>query len=426
MHAIRVIVALLVAVLCMGLVVACGDDDDGTDASAGGDGSPTQSAGGNIDPSKPPVRIPVISIKMPGLDLLTPHAAGARAAAHKINSEGGFGGREVIIEECGTELQPATATVCANRTLEKGNVVAEIGCEITWGVSGLKIYANAGVPSLNCVNTEVDLTNEWSFGTHPGATGEEAAVAAWLCEQDDVQNVVLLGQDIPQQRRDTQLATKPILGGCGKQIEYIYAPIDATDFTPYVNDVVDDEPDFVMTTLSPAPTAQMYKALEQAGYPADQTSARDSSCGFEDTLELAGPAMEGTICVGGFKPWSDENDPEVAEYIEAMEQADVGYDSRSSSPQWGYSSVMWIHKAAEEIGFDRFTPRRLAEYMRTATTRLPLSKDWVNPGPTGRPQIKQPASLIMQWKDGEMNVVEEGTDEGWIDGYAALNEAQGS
>jgi hypothetical protein len=87
---------------------------------------------------------------------------------------------------------------------------------------------------------------------------------------------------------------------------------------------------------------------------------------------------------------------------------------------------MWIHKAAEEIGFDKFTPRTFAEYMRTATTHLPLSKDWINPGPKGRLQIKQPAGLIMQWQDGKMNVVEEGTDEGWIDGYAALTEAQGS
>jgi branched-chain amino acid transport system substrate-binding protein len=425
MRAIRVIGALLVAVLCMGVVVACGDDDDGGDnASASGAGSTTQS-GGKTDPSKPPVRIPVITVKIPGLDLLTPHVVGAKAAAEKINSEGGFGGRELIIDECATELQPATATVCANRTLEKGNVVAEIGCEITWGTSGLQIYAKAGIPSLNCANTEVDLTHEWSFGTHPGTTGEHAAIAKWLCEKDDVEKIVMLGQDIPQQRRDEQAATKPIISACGKEISFVFVPIDATDFTPYVNEVVEQDPDFVITQQSPAPTAQMYKAFQQAGYPPDKTSAVGSSCGFEQVLELAGPAMEGTYCLEGFKSWSDESDPEVAEYREAMEGAD--YDYRSSSPQWGYSNVMWIYKAAQEIGFDKFTPEKLGEYMRTATdVPVPLSKQWINPGPKGRPQVKQPATLFLQWKGGQMSVVEEGTDEGWIDGYAALTEAQGS
>ena len=421
---VHVVAGLVVAVLCLGALSACGGgDDDSTGSSSTADATTKDAAAtSGVDASKPPWRIPVISIKIPGLDLLTPQAAGAKAAAAKINSEGGFGGREVVVEECATQLTPATATVCANQTLAKGDVLAETGCEVTWAASGLAIYTKAGVPSFNCAN---DLSDDWDFGTHPGTFGEHAAAAEWLCRRDDVQQVVMLGQDIPSQRKEEPAATKPIIEGCGKQIDFVFTPLETTDFTPYVNKVLEYDPDFVITQQSPAPTAQMYKTFQQAGLPAEKTSAVDSSCGYEDVLELAGSAMEGAYCLGGFKPWSEESDPEVAEYVEAMKAGDFGFDYRSSSPEWGYSGVMWIYKAAEEIGFDKLTPEKLADFLRTKTeVPVPLSKSWINPGPKGSTSVKQPATIFTQWKDGQLNLVEEDTEEGWIDGFAALEEAE--
>jgi ABC-type branched-subunit amino acid transport system substrate-binding protein len=427
----RAIGGLLAGVLCLGGLAACGSSDENKSATTGAEAATAASTtaaasegGGKIDPSKPPVRIPVISIKMPGLDLLTPQAEGAKAAAHVINSQGGFGGREVVIDECATELTPATATVCANRTLEKGDVIAEIGCEVTWAMSGLEIYKRAKVPSLNCANK---LSDDWNFGAHPGTFGEHAAVAAWLCERDDVQKVVMLGQDIPQQRREEPEATKPIIEGCGKEIEYVFVPVDATDFTPYVNQVLKHDPDFVITQQSPGPTALMYKAFQQAGFPAEKTSSVGSSCIYEEVLKPLGAAMEGAVCLGGWKPWDDEADSEVAQYVQAMKESGAGYDYRSESPQWGYAHVMWLYEAAKELGFDKATPEALAEYMRTANgVPMPLAKEWKNPGPSMATSTKQPATLFLRWQDGKFNVIEEGTDGGWIDGLAALDAATGN
>jgi ABC-type branched-subunit amino acid transport system substrate-binding protein len=427
-------VALVVVLMCAAVLSACGgggSSSSGGSTTEGGsatseEGSSTtaaaQSEGGQVDPSMPPVRIPVISVKVPGVDLLTPHAAGAEAAAHVINAEGGFGGREVVVEECATQLSPATATVCANQTLAKGDVLTEIGCEPTWPVSGLKIYTKAGVPSMNCVN---DLSDEWSFGAHPGAFGLQAGVAAWLCERPEIKSVVLLGQDLATQKTEEETSTEPIFKACGKEIHYVFAPLETTDFTPYVNKVLEYDPDFVMSTQSPAPTAQMFKTFQQAGYPADQISAVESSCPYEEVLEPAGSAMEGAYCADGYFPWTDEDDPEVAGYVEAMKEGNVGYDYRSGSPVWGYSSVMFIYEAAKAIGFSKLTPEKLADYMRTETgVALPLSHDWTNPGPKISSSVKQPSTLITQWKGGTFTTVEEGTEEGWIDGFKALEEAE--
>jgi ABC-type branched-subunit amino acid transport system substrate-binding protein len=425
---------LIAALLCAAVLSACGGGDSTTsggstaaegESGAAGEGQATtasEAAGGKLDSSKPPVRIPVISIKIPGLDLLTPQAAGAKAAADKINEEGGFGGREAVVEECATQLTPATATVCANQTLAKGDVMAEIGCEVTWPTSGLKIYEKAGVPSMNCVN---GFSSDWNFSGHPGAFGLQAGEAAWLCERPEIKSVVLLGQDIATSRTEEQTSTEPIIKACGKEIHYVFAPIETTDFTPYVNKVLEYDPDFVISQQSPAPTAQMFKTFQQAGYPADQISVVESSCGYEEVLEPAGSAMEGAYCAGGFKPWTDESDPEVAEYLEAMKNNDVGYDYRSTSPPYGYSSVMFIYEAAEKIGFDKVTPKKLAEYMRTESgINYPLANKWVNPGPKVSSSVKQPETLISQWKDGTFTTIEEGTEEGWIDGFKALEEAE--
>jgi branched-chain amino acid transport system substrate-binding protein len=426
----QVVVGLIAALLCVGVLSACGgggssttETGGGSGAEAGGGATTTASkSGGGIDSSKPPVRIPIIAIKLPGTDILTPQAAGAKAAADEINAAGGFGGREVVVEECATQLTPASATVCANQTLAKGDVLAEIGCEVTWPVSGLKIYEKAGVPSMNCANGTSDPGD---FSGHPNAFGLQAGEAAFTCQLPDVKTVVFLGMDIASQKTEEQASTEPIVKACGKEIHYVFAPLETTDFTPYVNKVLEYDPDFVITQQAAPATAQIFKTFQQAGYPADQASVVESSCAYEETLEPAGSAMEGAYCAGGFLPWSDESDPEVAAYVEAMKNNDVGYDYRSPSPPYGYSSVMFIYEAAKKIGFDKVTPENLAEYMATENgVQYPLSNKWVNPGPKVSTSVHQPQTLITQWNGSSFEIVEEGTKEGWIDGFEALEKAE--
>lgn len=414
---------MLLALLAFAISACGGGGSTSSNEEASAEGASTEAAESSIDSSKPPWRIPVISIKIPGLDLLTPNADGAKAAADKINAEGGFEGREVVIEECATQLTPQTATVCANQTLEKEEVLAEIGCEISWPASGLKIYEKAEIPSFNCVN---EVSNEWNFGAHPGALGEDAGGAQWLCEQSDIHTVSFLGQDLPSSRKEIPAGTEAILKGCGKEVHYVYAPLETTDFTPFVNKVLEYEPDFVMTFQSPAPTVQMLKVFQQAGWPAEKISVPDSSCNYQEVLKVAGSLAEGMICTGGFTPWGEEGNPEIAEYKEAVESSGVGYDYRSSSVQWGYSGVMWIYEAAKKIGFSELTPVALAEFMRTETgVPVPLSKEWINPGPASATSIKMPFVNIAQWKNGELALVDEGTEEGWINAFKVLEEAKG-
>jgi branched-chain amino acid transport system substrate-binding protein len=418
MHITRSTMGVLGAVLCSAALAACGGDDDddgGANAAkpAAAATTPDARASGTIDPDKPPVRFAFISMKIPGINLLDTSGAGAQAAAKKINAEGGFGGRRVIIDTCNSMAQPATATTCAHRTLAK-NPIAQFGCEVTWSASGLQVYAKAKVPSFNCVANDEDFTNPWSFGISGGGHGERAGLARFLCTRDDVKKVAVIGVDIPSQKEGVPAQLEPPFKSCGKEVTYAWLPLTAGDATPHVQKVLAGDPDWVMTFLPTGVAAlQVFKALQQSNFPPDHTSSTSSSFGYETALEPAGALMDGTYSAFQFHSWGDTADPDVQEYLQAMEGAPI--DARNSDAQWGYHSMLWFYTVAEKVGFDAFDAASLTKFMNEETdVPMILSRKLVNPGPKGRPQVKQPYVQIVQWKDGKLNVVQEGTEDGWI------------
>jgi hypothetical protein len=75
------------------------------------------------------------------------------------------------------------------------------------------------------------------------------------------------------------------------------------------------------------------------------------------------------------------------------------------------------YTAAKEIGFDKVNGELLDQYFNTKTgVHLPLSRELTNPGPTTSPQSKQVYGQLVQWKDGKINVIQQGTEDGWISG----------
>lgn len=416
-----VLAAVVTMLLCGGALAACGDDDGGGDAPAGATTTATTgSVGGSsgaIDESKDPIHFSLISIKIPGVHLLDYHQAGAEAAAKKINAAGGIGGREVIIETCNSMMQPSVATNCARKTLEK-DPTAQLGCETTWSATGLKLYARAEVPSFNCVNTPDDFNNEWSFGLSASAVGGFRGVARYACQDPEIKKIVVFTQDLPQQRREAPASVDPVVEECGKSVSYVYYPLTGADLNPYIQKAVKQEPDFVITLAGAPMMVQMFRGFAQAGIPASKISAPDSGTDYKTVLAKADGAMDGAIISTQFTSWGQPEDPDVQEYLEAMEASGTDIDARNSSAVWGYQSVMWFNQVADAIGPEKFDAKALAEYMRTATdVDMVLSRKIINPGPEGYPQIKQPYIQIVRWDGKRMVPVEENTEGGWVKAF---------
>jgi branched-chain amino acid transport system substrate-binding protein len=420
---------MAVAICCgFGLAACGGDDDDGGNAGAAATttaaapastGASTTAATGQIDPSKPPVRFAFIAMKIPGLNLYDSYFAGADAAVKALNAKGGFGGRRIILDTCNGMAQPATATTCAHKTLAN-KPIAEFGCDVAWAASGLEIYAKAKIPSFNCTgNAKVDTTNPWSFAITPAGAGERGGTAKWLCTKPEVKKIAVLSVDVPTQRASLPAQMNPIIDGCGKSLSITYVPLTAADYAPFVQKITATKPDFIVLQLPGATQfVQAYQALKQYGFPADQTIMSSSAFGYEQTLKKGGASMEGIYCMFGLASPDDTSRADVRDYQAAMKQYS-NWDYRDTSPETGYQSVLYFYAAAQKIGFDKFDAQTLADFSNNNSgLEMPVSRQLINPGPKGAPQIKQPYVQIVQWKDGKINVVREGTDDGWINAFS--------
>jgi ABC-type branched-subunit amino acid transport system substrate-binding protein len=417
----------MVGLLCVFGAAACGGDDDdqggaaattpATTTSAGGGATSTSSAGatGAIDKSKPPARFALISLKIPGSDILGPFTAGAEAAAKALNAQGGFGGREVIIDSCNSQGSTTGATTCAHKTLAK-DPIAEFGCEIRWGTTGLQIYSKSKIPSFNCPTAKEDITSPWNFSILPGGIGENRGMAQWLCKRPDVKKISFFTIDLPQLKAAAQTAA-PVIKACGKQLSVDVFPENAADLTPYVTKAMQKKPDFVdVFPLSGAQGIQIFKFFHQAGFPIDHMGSVSSEFDYVNTLKPAGDAMDGMYGTFETASWGDTSNPDVTAYLDAMKGAT--WDARGAIPEQGYAAVMWFYTVAKQVGFDKFDSAALTQFMRTQTgAHIPLSHDLVNPGPKGFPQIKQPAVQIVQWKGGKLTTVQAGTDQCWVNAF---------
>src|SRR6516225_9480635 len=124
------VVGLLLAVLCTSALAACGSSSTTTNtttasapsgatttASVTTPASATTATSTVVNAGKAPIVFALDGMEIPGLDLLTGQTAGADAAANVINSEGGFGGRKVVISVCNSMVAAAPTLVCAHKLL---------------------------------------------------------------------------------------------------------------------------------------------------------------------------------------------------------------------------------------------------------------------------------------------------------------------
>jgi hypothetical protein len=291
-----------------------------------------------------------------------------------------------------------------------------IGCELNWGLAGaMQLFASEKIPSFNCVNTKPDYTNQWNFGLSDGGFGDVRGMAKWLCSQPDVKTVGTITADVPAEHQVVPSA-ESVLNQCGKKKVIVYFPTTASDYGPYVAKLLASHPDFVQIQAPAAVSAlSLMKNLSQAGFPMDHVGAASSGFDYSGWKD-AGSSLNGVYMQLEFDNWDDTSNPDVAAYLKAMQGS--SQDPRSVNPEWGYNSVMSIYAAAKAIGFDKFTPDALASFMRTKNgVKIPLSRQLVNPGPSGYPQVKQPYTQLVQWHDGRFKTVTSGTDDGWVRGY---------
>jgi hypothetical protein len=414
------LLALLMGLLCAGAIAACGSSSSTTTTSSAPAAAPTSSATSSAATSssaatnKSPIKIALITFKIPSLDFITDYQAGGNAALAYINSIGGWGGRQASLITCNSMLQPAPSVTCAHETLAQ-NPVAEYGCETSWSAGGLQLYAAAGIPSFNCTNTHEDYTNPMSFGMGTGTFGEAGGMAKWLCAtQPNVKHVAYLSPQDPEQEADVPPILTPILKSCGKTVSYTWIPFTAVDMTPIATKVLSTHPQWVQTVIGQAQMVQVAKSLTQQGFPADHISISSNALDYKGVLQPAGAALNGAYATDEWEGWGLPSSDAVTYREWATKSGAPNPLSGNTVQGWMY--VMWMYTAAKAIGFNNFSAQTLVHWMQTSGNNMPIpmSRTFVYPGPPSKPSIHQPYVQILHWQNNTMSLVQQGTNEGWL------------
>ncbi len=406
----RFTLGVAVGLACLALA-ACGSSSSTSSATSSASSSQATATSAAASTNKTPVTLAMVAYKLPGIDLVTPMSAGADAAAAQINAAGGFGGRKLVITTCNSMLQPAAAVLCAHKVVGE-HALAMFGCEDAWAVGALQVVTAAKIPSFNCPTSGLaDSTSPWAFGLVP-SNGEDQGVASYICTLPDVKTVSFIAVGVPSEV-STFAAVDKVFKACGKTAIPVYEPETTTDISPYVQKVIGAKPGFVMADVFAGQIETIVQQLEASGIPASKV-ATSISILPQATLNTVGKSLDGINTEWQFTPYTQTSDPTVSAYISGMKA--LGADPQNENSEWGYSNVMAIYTAAKRIGFANFNSNTLAAFMRTANNvPIPVSRDIVNPGPSGGPSVKQPYVLIAQWTGSTFKVVPTGpNDDGWV------------
>lgn len=392
--------AAALAVALAATLAACGGDDSSEEAASQGSAPASTVA----KPTGEPVVLYSIGDTTGAGSVsavIEQFPVGEEAAVEYINNElGGVDGRPFKLVRCDSKADPAATTACANEAI-KNKAVAKVGLSVLWD-NGNKIFARAGVPSLNAPVTNSDAVSPTSFPLGGGSTSEFPAQVKYFATEKGVKSIVMLADDNPQGQVQAEIVRKEA-ERYGVKLDVVPLKIGA-DPTPSVARVVGLKPDLVTMAAAGSAAVAVYRAFQQQGFPADKLVNTGAAVDHEAFFsKVDASAVEGTYFSYVWDSYDDEKDEDVANFRKAMSSySDV--DGRSGFYQWGFSNVMTIYNIAKQVGGEGFGSAELLEFLKNVEG-FPVymgAELSVASAPKDAPQIIQPNVQIVQYKGGKV------------------------
>jgi branched-chain amino acid transport system substrate-binding protein len=393
--------AVAALVISLGLT-ACGSDSD------------SGSSGSQTDPGavKGPDGDPIIFYDITdatGLGAvsaaISQFTVGEKAAQDYLNANGGVGGRPVEVRVCDSKADPAATTACAQKAVDEG-AVAKLGLAVAWGENGLPVLKEAGIPSLNPPVNPQDMTYSNSFVT--GGSTEYEAQVQYAGEVLGAKTLVVFTDDNPSGQDQVNRVNAAVKNfGYDMKVTAVYLPAGTADPTPFVAKAVASDPDAIMTNQSGAQAVSAYTAFSQQGYPADQILNQGGAADFESFFDkVPASVADGTIFSYAYENPDDLANEEVKLYRDAMDKY-AGREGKTEFYQWGFANVMTLASMADEIGADKFDATSLLDFLSNVSDfpmfmAQPLDQKFAT---AEAPAMIRPQIQVMQYKDGQLNVV---------------------
>lgn len=320
-------------------------DDDATDDS-NEEATDTGSEGDSEDPPADgePIKIGVIADLTGPFTLYgTSLANSTQLAVDEINAAGGIDGRQIdlITEDIQTDV-----SVTVDRTrflLESEDVDLIIG----------PIGSDANDAAFQAITGEGDTlhfypetyeggkcdANFFSFGAVPA---QQVRPLIPLLQDEFGPNAMLFGADYVWPERTFEIARPIIEENGGTVVSELYLPLVADDFTELVNEVRDNDPDYILT-LYPAIWGAALKALDDAGLLTDDLGVGTTFMGDPD-LAGVGALAEGDYTA--LPLFTSVDSPAAQEFV--TKYSDAFGDIPSGGEAVGSYNAVYMYKAAVE------------------------------------------------------------------------------
>lgn len=349
-------VAVLATLSLVG--AACGDDDGGDDgASASEDG------GSAAEDTRAP-GVTDTSIKVAGLGTMTsPRQTsyagmdiGAKIVFDKVNDAGGIHGREIeFLGVRDDNDNNETNTAEARRLVQQDEVFAVVPV-ITNFLAGAAVLEDANTPYFGWGFHENFCDNDQGFGFGGCLVSNDPEYKnyGWpgfmKKAYPEIEKVAFIAEDSDAGRSSVPqyVRAAPDLG-LDVVLEDISMPFGGgTDLTPYVQKVIDADPDVAFLVLTAPVAIQFAGRLRAAGFDGLVTTPTIYDPRVLQS-EVAAQAVEGSISNIGFANFQSDN-PGIQEFLVDFEEY-APEDAIMSQPLVsGYFSALLFTQILEEVG----------------------------------------------------------------------------
>jgi branched-chain amino acid transport system substrate-binding protein len=365
----RQLVRKLVPVLVLGLfgVAACGDDDDDSASSATTAASGTQTSAASVGsgaaagacqtPSGDPIKVGVIG----QLQFFPGMGEGAKASAYRANCAGGVKGRPIQVVEAIDDNNDAQANLDGvKRLVEQDKVQFVVVTSSVFLPQSSDYLAQKQVPFSGWgYMPGFCQPNEWGFGFNGCLSGFAFGVKGAqlnrslvdpLAKVTNKQDYTVISFIADNEGARGGVPQYDALWG-PRQLSTEFVPAGVTDFTPYVNTVLQKAPDVVNVSLNFDQAVPFEAALTQGGYKGVIYGYSQYVPGLLEASPDTAAALEGTYAVTQFPP-AEAGKPateQIATDLKAV-QADPFVSQGAQAGYWSMETLLQIMKAVGAQG----------------------------------------------------------------------------
>lgn len=232
--------------------------------------------------------------------------------------------------------------------------------------------------------------NEYTFRSGR-QTYQDIATAGTFLDDPKGQKVVVYAQDNAFGQGNAA-GVAAVLGGQGAEVVNVLVPEDATEFTPFSQQIISADPDLVFVAWAGASSAAMWQAMEQQGV--FDVAPIATGLGDIATYGAYGPQSGQISFLNHYFEGAADNAENTAmiEYLEAN-----GHEADLFSPD-GFNAALMIVRAISEGGGD------------DVDAMIASLEGWTFDGPKGEMTIRAEDHAVIQ-PMFQVRLVEDGA--GW-------------